>query len=648
MTDLHWLPVCRGWRQALRDLPVECDGVWSTLRRLANTRLDYVRTLALDAAIGSAPPDTHPGHSIRLAVMGSCTLDHLQPAIRVGGLRRGLRIETLMGGFGQYRQNIVGPPSALDAFRPDAVLLALDARHMTAGIDDASDSAAASMLLDDAIANLRALWRRLRDRFGCMILQQAVLPTQATLLGENEHRLPSSRAHLVTRLNQALRIAADQDGVDILAVDDHCRRDGVRAWHDPAMWHRAKQEIAASAVPMYGDLVARWLAARRGLSAKCLVLDLDNTLWGGVIGDDGLDGIALGPGSAEGEAFSAFQAHIRALSRRGVILAVCSKNDEARALEPFHSHPDMVLRREDIVVFVANWADKPANLRAIAAALDIGLDAMVFFDDSPVERDMVRRDLPMVAVPEPGEDPAGYPAVLADAGYFEALAVTAEDHARTALYRDNRARAELRASVSDLSDYLRGLDMCLDWRPFDRPGLRRITQLINKTNQFNLTTHRMTEAQVADVMDDGAACGLQFRLQDRFGDNGMIAVVILRLAEAGDVRIDMWLMSCRVLGREVEQATLAVLVARAKAMGADRLLGDYLPTARNGLVRDLYPRLGFTLVHEDAAGRTRWVLDLTTWQPAALTTTIEEGADNADRSGRVSGVDRDISRCVPA
>ena len=279
------------------------------------------------------------------------------------------------------------------------------------------------------------------------------LPVHPAFLGNNEHRLPGSRLAFIARLNHELRLLADEDGVDVLAVDAPAAVDGLKAWHDPALWHRAKQEISPATAPIYGELVARLLAAEQGRSSKCLVLDLDNTLWGGVIGDDGLAGLVLGQGSALGEAFVDFQDYARELSRRGVILAVCSKNDEANALEPFDHHPEMVLKRTDIASFVANWHDKASNIRAIAEELNIGLDSLVFVDDNPFERSLVRRELPMVAVPEVGDDPATFAQTLADAGYFETVTVTEEDRVRTEQYQGNRRREQLKASTTDL-DFL--------------------------------------------------------------------------------------------------------------------------------------------------------------------------------------------------
>ncbi len=300
-------------------------------------------------------------------------------------------------------------------------------------------------------------------------------------------------------------------------------------------------------------------------------------------------------------------------------------------MEPFERHPDMLLRRMDIASFMANWQDKATNLRAIAHSLSIGLDAMVFVDDNPAERALIRRELPMVAVPEIPEDPAWVVPCLADAGYFEGLAVTREDRERSVQYQGNIRREVLRASLTtaggtDMASYLRGLGMELLHRPFDRTGLQRIVQLINKTNQFNLTTRRTTEDEVLAVMADNRAFGLQLRLLDAFGDNGIIAILIGRmLAGTDDLLIDTWLMSCRVLGRQVEQATMNLLAAQATALGARRLLGEYRPTKKNGMVREHYAKLGFQPLETRPDGSSLHSFDLAGFTPVETFITSKEG-----------------------
>ena len=590
---------------------------WEQAIALAGARLDFTLTNALDEAVRkrfASPPAGVIGKPIRLALLGSATMAHLHPAIRVAGLRRGLWVETYENEYGQYLQELSDPGSALHDFQPTAILLALDAHHLSAGVTAAMGGEAADAALEEVANRLREAWAMARRAFRCPLIQQTALPVHLPVLGANEHRLPGSRARFTARLNAALRDLAEQEGVELLALDDRAARDGIAAWHDPALWHRSKQEVTPVAAPMYGDLVARLLAAKQGRSAKCLVLDLDNTVWGGVVGDDGVDGIVIGQGSALGEAYAAFQDYCRELVRRGVILAVCSKNDEANALEPFERHPDMVLKRADIACFVANWSDKAANIRQIAHELNIGLDSLVFVDDNPFERNLVRQELPMVSVPEVGEDPTSYAQAIADAGYFEALSVTEEDRERTTQYHGNRAREALKSTATDLDSYLRGLEMQLTWRRFDRIGLQRIVQLINKSNQFNLTTRRYTEEEVLAVMDDPDAFGLQLRLLDRFGDNGVIAIVIGRKRD-GDLWIDTWLMSCRVLGRQVEPTTLNLIAAEAKRLGARRLVGEYIPTKKNGMVKDHYAKLGFTVAETDGGGGSRAVLDLSGFNP---------------------------------
>ena len=626
MTDLHWLPPVPDWRPRLRAFTAA--PTWDEAVALANARLNFVLVNALDEAVRRSFPQPPPNLAtkpVRLAVLGSNTLTHLLPAIRVAGLRRGIWVDTYENDFGQYHQELADPASALHAFKPTAVLLALDAYHLTAGVTAGMDSEAADAALAEVRDRIRETWRLARDAFRGPILQQTALPLHLPVLGNNEHRLPGSRIRFIARLNDALRSMAEEDAIDLLAIDDRAARDGIGKWHDIALWHRSKQEVSPTAAPLYGDLVGRWLAAKQGRSFKCLVLDLDNTLWGGVIGDDGLEGIALGQGSALGEAYVAFQDYAREQARRGVILAVCSKNDEANALEPFEKHPDMVLKRADIASFVANWSNKADNIRAIAQELNIGLDALVFVDDNPFERNLVRQELPMVAVPEVSDDPTGYPLALADAGYFEGLSVTDEDRERTSQYQGNKARDLLKAAVTDLPSYLRGLEMQLVWKRFDRIGLQRIVQLINKSNQFNLTTRRYTDEDVVAVMADPDAFGLQLRLLDRFGDNGVIAIIVGRLLANKDLDIDTWLMSCRVLGRQVEPTTLNLIAQEAAKLGARRLIGTYIPTKKNAMVKDHYAKLGFTVMETDAAGGNRTILDLAQYTPAETFIHVVEG-----------------------
>ena len=621
MLDLAWLPHDDDWRAKLKVLP-EGDDRWAALVALARTRMDFVRTGQLDRRIGETPTGTEP--VLKLALLGSSTVDQLLPSLRVAGLRRGIRVETFVADYGQYRQAALDPASDYHAFGADAVLFLIDARTLAGEAVLADEEAGAH--IERRVIDMAALWRAARGGADRLVLHAAALPVFAPLLGASEHRLPGSPAALVTALNAALRPAADDAGVDIVALDDQVARSGIDGWYSPSLWHRAKQEISPAAAPLFGELVMRLIDARRGRASKCLVLDLDNTLWGGVIGDDGLDGIMLGQGSAEGEAFTAFQTYARSLAARGVILAVCSKNDEANAIEAFEQHREMVLRRDDIAAFVANWDDKATNLRRIAAELNIGIDALVFADDNPFERNIIRRELPMVAVPELPDDPSRYGEMIAAAGYFEGVAVTPEDRARNRLYQADRERRQLETETTDLAGYLASLDMRLVWGRVGGQSLKRVTQLANKTNQFNLTTRRYTEAEIDEAAAAQDGFVLHLRLTDRFADHGIIAVVIGRRAGGDTIDVESWLMSCRVLGRHVEETTLAVVAVEARRLGARRLTGTYRPSPKNNMVREHYGRLGFTLTHTSPDGATSWALDLDALPPPPDSITIEEPA----------------------
>jgi FkbH-like protein len=389
---------------------------------------------------------------------------------------------------------------------------------------------------------------------------------------------------------------------------------GLAGWHDPTLWNLAKLPFSNVFLPLYADHVGRIVAALHGKSRRCLILDLDNTVWGGVIGDDGLEGIQLAQGDSTGEAYLAVQQLALALRDRGIVLAVSSKNEDEIARLPFRRHPEMLLREEDIAVFQANWNDKATNIKAIAEELSLGLDAMVFLDDNPVERGLVRQMLPQVAVPELPDDPALYARTLAAAGYFESIALLKEDLQRAGFYRDNARRVTLQKNAGGLDAYLESLAMEITFQPFDETGRARITQLVNKSNQFNLTTRRYTESEIAAVEHDPTCFTLQVRLADTFGDNGMISVIICRPAAPGEWEIDTWLMSCRVLGRRVENMVLQEIVENARQHSIHTIKGAYIPTDRNKLVAEHYRKLGFTEMNSKPNGgdTTLWELDVDT------------------------------------
>jgi FkbH-like protein len=614
---MNWLPIARDFRDDLRaalDQAKPTDAL-EGLASLAACRLGFLETVQLDRALARLGLKEAPRFlPVRLAILASSTSDHLPPAIRVAGLRRKLLIDVHAGTYGQYRQDLLDPASTLHRFQPQAVLFSLTAREAIAGIALAATAAEVDNGIARFTAELRSLWRKAREIGDAAVIQQTFIDVSEPVFGGYDRIVPGAPATIIARLNDQVCEAAARDGVLILDVARASQRDGIDAWFDVGRWLQGKLEIAPQAAPLYGDLAARILAALRGLSKKCLVLDLDNTLWGGVIGDDGLDGIVLGEGSAAGEAHLALQRYAKQLKNRGVILAVCSKNDAKIAEVAFRDHPEMVLRRSDIAAFQANWDDKAQNLKAIASRLNIGVDSLVFVDDNPVERARVRQSLPMVAVPEMPDDPAHYVRSLADAGYFEAVAFTADDRSRAEQYAANAEREALLETAESMDDFLRGLKMTAVYGPFTAVDHARVVQLINKTNQFNTTTRRYAGHEIARVMEDPKAVTLQFRLLDRVGDNGLVSTMILRPTRADDevLEIENWVMSCRVFGRELEFEAMNIAVDAARERGVRALVADYIPTAKNDVISKLYPSLGFTEVAQPASakGTTRWRLHL--------------------------------------
>lgn len=619
---LDWLPVLQDFRGSLRVALEEPADRIAKLAAVAQHRLGFLETIQLDRAIGPACASSAQGFSsVRLAILASATVDHLAPGIRVSGLRRRLLFDVYVAPYGQYRQHLLAPDSPLHRLGPQIVLLSLTAREAIAAIPVTALAAEVDIAIDHFIGELRMLWRRARQTFHATVIQQTFVNIADPVFGSYDRLVAGAPAQLITQLNGRLAQAAGEEGISLLDIARAAERDGLDAWFDIARWLQAKQEIAPQAAPAYGDLLARVIGAQRGLSKKCLVLDLDNTLWGGVIGDDGPEGIILGEGTGTGEAYLALQRYAKQLKERGVILAICSKNDPAVAETMFRDHPEMILKRTDIAAFFANWEDKAINLRRIAAQLNIGIDSLVFVDDNPAERARIRQSLPMVAVPELPTDAAQYVRCLADAGYFESVAFTADDARRAEQYSANASREAFLESSQTMDDFLRGLEMSVIFEPVQTVDLTRVAQLIVKTNQFNPTTRRHSKEDVSRFATNDRCLTLQFRLVDKFGDNGLVSVMILvpHPQAPGMLDIDTWVMSCRVFGRQLELEAMNIAVETARGMGVHTFRAEYIPTAKNGVVGDLYSTLGFAPAQDSAVqhGATRWFLRLSDYAPHA-------------------------------
>ncbi len=630
LKSMSWLRTAPGdFRDQARALQKELNGeragdLGIRVYSLANHALDENQLLSLarlaKEGFRSGVP-LQPFSPVKLGVFGDGTLSLLAPAIAGTALRHRLLVDTYVGEFNSAWLDARDPSSPVRTAGLDMALIVTDTRVL--GLDQPAISReAAGQKVEQAFQHVRQTVEGLRPSVASAILVQTVAVPLEPMFGSFDRVEPGSPLSMAAAFNQRVIEWAADGRIVLVDIAHLAECVGLETWDDPGHWHASKLGFAPSLLPVYADVVARTMAAVRGLSRKCLVLDLDNTLWGGVIGDDGLDGIVVGQGSAVGEAYLAVQRMALALRARGVVLAVCSKNEDANARAAFRDHPDMLLREDHIAVFQANWTDKAANLRAIAETLNIGVDALVFLDDNPAERMQVRRELPLVGVPELPEDPALYARTLAAAGYFEAVSFSKEDRERADMYQANAERAAALSASGDIGAYLASLDMVCTIGFVDDVARARVAQLINKSNQFNLTTRRCSEGELAAAIRDPARHVAQVRLVDRFGDNGIIAVLIAdKKPDAWE--IDTWLMSCRVLGRRVEEACLAHLAAAARQADARALIGRYIPSAKNAMVKDHYRKLGFSQESE-ADGTTTWRLDLDAYVAPALEMRVDD------------------------
>jgi len=546
---------------------------------------------------------------LRIAILGGWTTQETATLLELFLLDQGFRPEIHQSEYNKFFEDAVLDSGALEAFRPQIVYLHVGVANLQHTPPVSANKAEFEAALAAELARFEEIWSSLHSKLGCTIIQNNFeLPLDP--LGNHGASAYGGRRHFVSRLNVELAERARLD--KRLLVHDVCTlaaRIGADRWFDPHRWFAYKIWLTPDADAALAYSLATQMSAIVGRARKCLVLDLDNTLWGGVIGDEGVEKIRLGRETPEAEAFTAFQEFCLSLQKRGILLAVCSKNDEAIARQGF-AHPDSVLALEHFSAFRANWEPKSETIESIAEELNIGLESLVFVDDNPAEREIVRAQLPMVAVPEVGSDVSRFPEILVAAGYFETTGLSAEDLSRSSMYAAEAARSHSQAKYSSYGEYLRDLDMKAEIASFSATYLDRITQLINKTNQFNLTTRRYTHAEVAACITDERTITLYGRLTDKFGDNGLISVVIGRIRNSS-VDIELWLMSCRVLKRDMERAMLDALVERALAAGAEQLHGVYLRSEKNALVADHYRQLGFDCVERTEDGsRSAWVLNL--------------------------------------
>lgn len=558
------------------------------------------RRVAEEALAGGHERETR--RALRLAVLGSYTTNQLVSMIELVAWSRGIELEVYESGFNQYQQEILDSESGMYAFGPEIVLLAVEEKAVQ--LPQWSDSPA------DAIAEetgrWQTLWTAIEERSGASVVQTNFVPPVDDAFGHIGGRLPGSRSMMLRELNIALGVAAGHS-VGIVDCQRLAATAGAARWFDERYWFLAKQGVSLESLPLLGKHVVAVISGLVGLARKCLVLDLDGTLWGGVIGDDGMEGIALGYGPA-GEAFVAFQEYVLALKERGVILAICSKNDRERALEPFEGHTDMRLKASDFAIIVANWDPKPRNIEHIARMLDIGTDAIVFVDDQPAERAAVRRALPEVDVIRLPTDPSGYVPALGSYPFFEVGTLTDEDRARTDQYRSRAQAKEAESAAESMEDFVASLDMKARVAELDSLHIPRVSQLVGKTNQFNLTTRRHSRSALESMAADPDYDVFYLKLRDRFTDHGLVGVCITRQEDADTLVIDTLLMSCRVISRTAEATILDHVVLLARERGCQRVVGTFIPSGRNEIAREAYVRFGFSLISGRPESESTWEL----------------------------------------
>ena len=622
MQDLNWLPLPPENFNSLCAALSSTDQDPLQLGQLAKYRLNANQANRLYRTVKKLDKVQQQKlqqgfEKVKLGVVSNSTTDLITPSVFIAGLRRGLWLEVILTDFDQILHESQMPDSHINAAKPDLVLLMMDYRAFNFGSHGVAATASA-FCAQEALEFLNQVRKGFREHSQANCIVPTLAIPSGTLLGNLDRKLDGSLKKEILLFNQLLtdELSSGQDY--LLDINTLAAEIGSYQWFDERQWLNFRIAMSSTAELFYCEQLSALIASIKGKSKKCLVLDLDNTLWGGVIGDDGMDGIILGQGNPRGEAHCRLQRYAKELKSHGIILAVCSKNDEKNALQPFREHPDMLLKEEDIAIFVANWSDKASNIKYIAEMLNIGIDSLVFVDDNPAEREMIRANVPQVSVPELPTDPALYVSTLMAANYFEAVNFTHEDSQRAEQYRQNSERKKLLESTTNMDDYLASLEMVAVMGPVDSFSRKRVTQLINKTNQFNLTTQRYTESQVMEFEQSEQYFTLQIRLIDKFGDNGIVSVVICKIHE-DHWQIDTWLMSCRVIKRRLEELVCDEIVKQAQAHKARKLIGTYLPTSKNGLVAELYPSLGFT--SEDNG--EHWSLDLSNYEFKLPPITVE-------------------------
>ena len=559
----------------------------------------------------------------KIAILGGSTTAEIRSILELFLLDQGIEPAFYESEYNSYWQDVMFENPALLSFRPDIIYIHTTSRNLRQLPKMTDSPETVEHKLAEEYESFRVMWEKIAQTFHCPVIQNNFERPSLRLMGNKDVSDIHGKSNFVTRLNQKFyEYAQNHPDFYINDIDFLSACFGLEKWNDPIYWHMYKCAPAIPAVPELAFNTANIIKSIFGRNKKALVLDLDNTLWGGIVGEDGADGIEIGQETAAGQLYSEFQSYLRELQSLGVLLTIDSKNDMENALAGLN-RPDSVLKPEDFLIIKANWEPKDRNLKEIAEELNIGTDVLVFVDDNPAERHIVRSQVPDAAVPEIGE-PQDYLRTLDRSGFFEVTALSEDDLKRGEMYKANFQRTRQQAAFADYRQYLLSLEMKAEIKPFSSLYMARIAQLTNKSNQFNLTTRRCSEAELTQISADPNYITLYGKLTDKFGDNGVVSIVFGH--KEGDVfHIDLWLMSCRVLKRDMEFAMMDELVRRCRAAGVRTIRGYYFPTKKNGMVRDFYGLHGFVKVSEDATGSAVWELaDISLYERKNTVIEVEE------------------------
>lgn len=548
----------------------------------------------------------------KIAVLGGSTTHDVVRILELFLLNQGIEPEFYESEYGMYWEDAMFGNEELNAFAPDMIYIHTSLRNLRSFPEPSDSREAVEEKLAAEYGRFETMWEKLAQERQCPVIQNNFEYPYFRLMGNQDGADIHGRTYYVNEMNRRFAAyAQEHQNFFINDINYQSAVYGLDEWSAPEYWHMYKYSLCLKAIPWLAHNVANIVKSVFGKNKKSLVLDLDNTLWGGIVGDDGPENLEIGQETNMGQVFAEFQSYVKLLKDYGVMLNVASKNEEENALAGLN-HPAGVLRPDDFLLIKANWEPKSLNIEQIAQQLNILPDSLVFADDNPAEREIVRQQTAGVTAPEIGR-PEDYIRVLDRGGYFEVTSLSDDDRKRNEMYQANLKREQQQASFADYADYLRSLEMMGVVRPFEPVYMGRIAQLTNKSNQFNLTTQRFTQAQIEQMAADEKYITLYGKLADKFGDNGVVSVVIAE-KDGNCAHIRLWLMSCRVLKRDMELAMLDGLAERCLAEGISTLYGYYYPTAKNNMVREFYGQLGFERISEDEAGNTGWKLSLTGYE----------------------------------